>query len=107
VDNGGNRQYDSARWALPPLDGRVHLLVPAGDLPWGVLKTRCGEARHCTAGMPALLPGGQPGPRHQPEGVRPQWGYCPADRAHLVTEEAYQQGLADRAVRVLGGGSGR
>jgi hypothetical protein len=25
------------------VDGRVHLVVPAGDLPWGVTKARCGE----------------------------------------------------------------
>lgn len=36
------------RWALSPLDGQAHLLVPAGDLPWGVLQARCG----------ALLPTG-------------------------------------------------
>ncbi|MBV9012109.1 MAG: hypothetical protein JO272_08660 [Pseudonocardiales bacterium] len=31
------------RWALSPRDCRVHLLVSAGDLPWGVLKARCGQ----------------------------------------------------------------
>lgn len=30
------------RWVLSPLDCRVHLLIPAADLPWGVLKARCG-----------------------------------------------------------------
>lgn len=30
------------RWALSPMDCRVHLLVPAGDLPGGVLKAQCG-----------------------------------------------------------------
>ena len=33
-----------ARWALSPVDCQVHLLVPAGDLPWGVLTARCGAA---------------------------------------------------------------
>lgn len=31
-----------ARWALSPVDCRVHLLVPVGDHPWGVLTARCG-----------------------------------------------------------------
>jgi hypothetical protein len=30
------------RWAYSPLDCRVHLLMPAADLPWGVFKARCG-----------------------------------------------------------------
>ena len=46
------------RWVLSPVDARVHLVVPAGDLPWGVSKARCGE----------VLPAGSP---HQPE--RPPW----------------------------------
>lgn len=33
----------SARWALSPLDCQAHLLVPAGDHPYGVLKARCGH----------------------------------------------------------------
>ncbi|MBV9143538.1 MAG: hypothetical protein JO115_21935 [Pseudonocardiales bacterium] len=33
----------SARWACSPLDDQVHLLVPAGNHPWGVLKARCGH----------------------------------------------------------------
>ncbi|MBV9141867.1 MAG: hypothetical protein JO115_13280 [Pseudonocardiales bacterium] len=49
----------AARWAYSPLDCQVHLLVPAGDHPWGVLKTRCGE----------ILPPKGP---HQHE--RPPWG---------------------------------
>jgi hypothetical protein len=44
-----------APWALSPLDCQVHLLVIAGDLPWGVLKARCGQV---------LLP---PVPRRQQE----------------------------------------
>jgi len=31
------------RWVCSPLDYQVHLLVPLSDLPWGVLKARCGE----------------------------------------------------------------
>lgn len=31
------------RWAYSPMDCQAHLLVPAGDLPWGVLTTRCGR----------------------------------------------------------------
>jgi hypothetical protein len=46
------------RWVLSPVDCRVHLLVPAGDLPWGVLKARCGQ----------MLPSGSP--HHE----RPPWG---------------------------------
>ena len=48
-----------ARWALSPVDCQVHLLVPAGDLPWGVLTARCG----------AVLPSRSP---HQRE--RSRWG---------------------------------
>jgi hypothetical protein len=32
----------SVRWALSPLDCQTHLLRPAGDHPWGVVKARCG-----------------------------------------------------------------
>ncbi|MGH3710386.1 MAG: hypothetical protein ACRDRQ_20280 [Pseudonocardiaceae bacterium] len=49
----------SARWALSPLDCQAHLLVSAGDHPWGVLKARCGE----------VLPPGGP-PQHE----RSPWG---------------------------------
>lgn len=38
----------------------MHLLVPAGDLPWGVLKTRCGH----------LLPPGGPGQPERPSAHR-------------------------------------
>lgn len=48
-------RYHPARWALSPLDCQVHLLVIAGDLPWGVLKAQCGQV---------LLP---PVPRRQQE----------------------------------------
>ncbi|MBV8540603.1 MAG: hypothetical protein JO063_12570 [Pseudonocardiales bacterium] len=47
------------RWVLSPVDARVHLLVVAGDLPWGVAKARCGE----------VLPPGSPC-QHE----RPPWG---------------------------------
>lgn len=33
----------SARWAFSAPDCQAHLLVPGGDLPWGVLKARCGH----------------------------------------------------------------
>ncbi len=32
-----------ARWALSPLDCSAHLLLPVGEHPQGVLKTRCGH----------------------------------------------------------------
>ncbi|MBV9011654.1 MAG: hypothetical protein JO272_06310 [Pseudonocardiales bacterium] len=47
------------RWTLSPVDGRVHLLVLAGDLPWGVLKARCG----------AVLPSGSPWHERPPGGA--------------------------------------
>jgi len=59
----------SARWALSPLDYQVHLLVPAGNHPWGVLKARCG----------VLLPLGSPS---QPD--RSSWGVHRPCRTCLV-----------------------
>jgi hypothetical protein len=33
----------SARWALSPMDACVHLMVPTGEHPPGVLPARCGH----------------------------------------------------------------
>jgi len=68
-------------WALSPMDCQVHLLAPASDHPWGVLKARCGH----------LLPSG---PRQH---ERSPWGAhrtCPtcavlARRPTSVPEERW------------------